>query len=266
VHECGVSEAGGQTQAVAMGGRCPLEHAVRVGDNVAGFCWSGLVHGHHSIKTRLKRSDLSGLVCQVVKSAAYAGVMPAKQSRAKFSYPVFLNLEGVVVLVVGGGRIGARKAEGLVAGGASVRLVATEVSDHVDRSIMAEVREKPFDDDDLDGVRLVVTATGDFDVDQQISAAARAREIWTNAADQPVDCEWILPAIARSGRVTGAISTDGASPALAGYLRDRLAEILDDRVAEIADILAAERRAVQASGESTEDIDWKPRLRELFAE
>ena len=66
--------------------------------------------------------------------------------------------------------------------------------------------------------------------------------------------------------MTGAISTDGASPALAGYLRDRLAEILDDRVGEIADILATERTAVQQAGGSTEDIDWKPRLRELFSD
>lgn len=192
--------------------------------------------------------------------------MPSSVSRARFSYPVFLDLNDVAVLVVGGGRIGARKAEGLIAAGAQVRLVATEVSEHVDRSIMAEVREKPFEESDLDGMRLVVTATGDLEVDQAISTAARGREIWTNAADQPVDCEWILPAITRAGRVTGAISTDGASPALAGYLRDRLAEILDDRVAEIADILAAERRAVQESGGSTEDIDWKPRLRELFGD
>lgn len=192
--------------------------------------------------------------------------MPAESSHARFSYPIFLDLDGVLVLVVGGGRIGARKAEGLIAAGASVRLVAAVVSDFVDRSTMVEVREKPFDASDLDGVRLVVTATGDHDVDQEISAAARARSIWTNAADQPVDCEWILPAITRAGRVTGAISTDGASPALAGYLRDRLAEILDDRVAEIADILASERKAVQAAGGSTEDIDWKPRLRELFGD
>lgn len=192
--------------------------------------------------------------------------MPPIDSRARFSYPVFLDLDDVLVLVVGGGRIGARKAEGLVAAGARVRLVAAEVSEFVDAAAMDEVREKPFDEGDLDDVRLVVTATGDFDVDQTISAAARQRQIWTNAADQPVDCEWILPAITRTGRVTGAISTDGASPALAGYLRDRLAEILDERVGEIADILAAERKAVQARGESTEDIDWKPRLRELFGD
>ncbi|MEL6890928.1 MAG: bifunctional precorrin-2 dehydrogenase/sirohydrochlorin ferrochelatase [Actinomycetota bacterium] len=184
--------------------------------------------------------------------------------RPRFSYPIVLDLEGVVVLVVGAGRIGARKAEGLAAGGARVRLVATDVSEHVDRAAIDEVRVKLFDDADLDGVRLVVTATGDVDVDHRVSTAARERGIWVNAADQPVDCDWILPAITRSGRVTGAISTDGASPALAGHLRDRVAEILDERVAEAAEVLAAERHEVQREGGSTDDLDWTPRLAELL--
>jgi siroheme synthase-like protein len=190
--------------------------------------------------------------------------MERPSSRPRFSYPVFLDLDDVLVLVVGGGRIGARKAEGLVAAGARVRLVAAEVSTHVERTSLAEVRERGFEECDLDDVRLVVTATGDYATDQLISAAARRRGIWTNAADQPVDCEFILPAIARAGRVTGAISTDGASPALARLLRDRLAELLDGRVARAADVLAGERRAIQESGGSTEDVDWRPRLRELL--
>jgi siroheme synthase-like protein len=84
--------------------------------------------------------------------------------------------------------------------------------------------------------------------------------VWVNAADQPVDCDFILPAIARAGRVTGAISTDGASPALAGWLRDRLAELLTESVARLADELATERAAVHAGGGSTEDIDWVARI------
>ena len=188
---------------------------------------------------------------------------------SRFSYPVFLDLHGVPVLVVGGGRIGWRKAEGLLAAGARVRLVAAEVSAHVDRDALVaaggEVVDEAFADRHLDGVRLVITATGDVDTDRAISAAARARGIWVNAADQPVDCEFILPAITRSGRVTGAISTDGASPALAGHLRDRLSRILTEDVGRIAEILAEERAAVKADGRSTEDIDWRPRLDELFA-
>ena len=189
-----------------------------------------------------------------------------RSGRARFSYPVFLDLDGVRVLVVGGGRIGARKAEGLAAAGAHVRLVACEVSEHVDRSVVDEVVEAPFEIAHLVGVRLVITATGDVATDQAIADAARSAGVWTNAADQPVDCEFILPAIVRSGRVTGAISTDGASPALAKHLRDRLGELLDERIAQVADVLAAERAAIRAAGGSTEDVDWAPRLAELLAD
>ena len=183
-----------------------------------------------------------------------------------FAYPVFLDLHDLPVLVVGGGRIGARKAEGLVAAGARVRLVAIDVSEHVDATTIDDLRASAFQPDDLDGVRLVITATGDEAVDAAISAAARARGIWTNAADQPIDCEFILPAIARRGRVTVAVSTDGASPALARELRNVIDEFLTDDIGALAETLAAERAAVQAGGASTEDIDWTERVRRGISE
>jgi siroheme synthase-like protein len=172
-----------------------------------------------------------------------------------------LDLHDVPVLVVGGGRIGARKIEGLRAAGAVVRLVATAVSEHVDRSEVADLRERAFTNSDLDGMRLVVTATGDAAVDAAVSTATRERGIWVNAADQPIDCGFILPAIARAGRVTVAVSTDGASPALARELRNVIADMLTDGVAALAETLAAERAAIQARGESTEAIDWTDRIR-----
>lgn len=184
----------------------------------------------------------------------------------RFAYPVNLDLHDVPVLVVGAGRIGARKAEGLVAAGARVRLVASEVSAHIDGIDVTEIRIRPFDSVDLDGVRLVVTATGHPDVDAEVSRMARARGLWTNAADQPVDCGFILPAIARVGRVTVAVSTDGASPALASELRTVLAEWLTDDLATLAEQLSDERSAVKARGESTEDIDWTERVRAGIAE
>jgi siroheme synthase-like protein len=183
-----------------------------------------------------------------------------------FAYPVFLDLHDVPVLVVGGGRIGARKAEGLAAAGARVRLVATNVSRHVDVSTIDDLRPRSFRPDDLDGIRLVVTATGDERVDASVSAQARARGIWTNAADQPVDCEFILPAIARRGRVSVAVSTDGASPALARELRNVIDEFLTDGIGALAETLAAERSAVQAGGASTEDVDWTERVRRGISE
>lgn len=192
--------------------------------------------------------------------------VPEPLPKPTFAYPVVLDVHDVVVLVVGGGRIGARKAEGLAAAGARVRLVATVVSEHVHRLDLADVSEHPFDERDLDDVRLVVTATGDAATDAAIAAAARARGIWTNAADQPVDCGFILPAIARTGRVSVAVSTDGASPALARGLRDIIAELLTPELGSIAEQLARERAAVQADGRSTEDIDWTKRIRDAITE
>lgn len=184
----------------------------------------------------------------------------------RFTYPVTLDLHGIDVLVVGGGRIAARKIAGLAAAGARVRLVAIEVSEHVDREAVVDVRERRFESSDLDDIRLVVTATGVPAIDADVASVARSLGIWVNAADQPDDCDFILPAIARRGRVTVAVSTDGASPALARELRDRIDALLPDRLADLADELAAERAAIHAAGGSTEDVDWSERIRRALDE
>lgn len=178
----------------------------------------------------------------------------------QFAYPVALDLHGVPVLVVGAGPVGARKVEGLAAAGAAVRVVASEVGVALDRSNVLEVRERPYEPDDLDGMRLVVSATGVPEVDAAVAADASERGIWVNAADQPDDCGYILPAIARAGRLTISVSTDGASPALAGYLRDRCRELLTDQVVELAERLAAERAEIRAAGGTTEGRDWRARI------
>ena len=105
-------------------------------------------------------------------------------------------------------------------------------------------------------MRLVITATGDADVDAVVAAAATAAGIWVNAADQPADCSFILPAIARNGPLAVAVSTGGASPALARRLRDHAQALLTDDVVALAARLQDERARIRASGGSTEDVDW----------
>ena len=179
---------------------------------------------------------------------------------ARFAYPVALDLHGVAVLVVGAGPVAARKVAGLAAAGAVVRVVAPDVS----AAMAAEVERRPrrqrstgarSEPSDLDGVRLVVTATG-TDADHDVAAAATAAGIWVNAADRPDDCSFILPAVARNGSVSIAVSTDGTSPALAQRLRDEAARLLTDDVAALADRLADQRAAIKAARR----IDRGPRL------
>ena len=180
----------------------------------------------------------------------------------RFGYPVALDLHDVTVLVVGAGRIAARKVEGLSQAGANVHVVAPDVGPAIESAVLdghvAKLRMRPFEPQDLDGVRLVITAKGIPEVDAAVAAQATAAGIWVNAADRPDDCTFILPAIARKGPLTIAVTTDGSSPALAGQLRDRAAALLDDDVVELAGRLRAERAAIQAAGGSTEDHDWRP--------
>jgi siroheme synthase-like protein len=142
--------------------------------------------------------------------------------------------------------------------------VAPDVGDELRAQPVAEVIERPFQADDVIGRRLVLTATDLPAVERAVAAAARRHNVWVNAADRPDECDFILPAIARAGRVSAAVSTDGASPALAIWLRDRIAAMLDDRVAEAADELARRRAEIKAAGGSTEDIDWSPQIHEIL--
>ncbi len=126
-----------------------------------------------------------------------------------------------------------RKVAGLHAAGAEVRVVApTCVAGDADaprRRPGAASSPAPLRRGDLDGARLVVTATGVADVDDAVAADATARGIWVNAADRPSACSFILPAVARNGPLTVAVGTDGASPALARRLRDVAGAMLDRR-------------------------------------
>jgi precorrin-2 dehydrogenase len=178
---------------------------------------------------------------------------------ARFAYPVALDLTGVAVLVVGAGPVAARKVAGLAGAGALVRVVAPDVSaamaGEVDAGNVDVLTRRRFSPGDLDGVRLVVTATG-TDADHEVATAATAAGLWVNAADRPDDCSFILPAIARNGSLSIAVSTDGTSPALAQRLRDEAAGLLTDQVVALADRLARLRAALKGQGQSTEDHDW----------
>jgi precorrin-2 dehydrogenase/sirohydrochlorin ferrochelatase len=184
-----------------------------------------------------------------------------------FGYPVYLDVHDVVVLVVGAGRVGARKAAALADAGAVVRVVAPDVDPELGAAAVGSIARRAYEPSDLEGVRLVITATGIADVDSTVAADATARGIWVNAADRPVDCTFILPAVARRGDISVAVSTDGTSPAIASWLRDRIGdEILTDDVLAVAEKIATRRREVQTAGGSTEDVDWRAEIDRLLAD
>lgn len=136
-------------------------------------------------------------------------------------FPLFLDLHGKDVLVVGGGAVAWRKVQALLKAGAKVRVVAP--------SLCAEIAASPIDHVSdvfapkwLEGVWLAIAATDDELVNEQVAEAANARHIWVNVVDQRQLCSAIVPAVVDRKPITIAISSNGQAPVLARRIRERL--------------------------------------------
>jgi siroheme synthase-like protein len=155
-----------------------------------------------------------------------------------------LDLESRDVLVAGAGSVAYEKLEGLLASGARVTVVALEVSEPVERLVrerrIALVRGR-YRSAALDGRYLVVAATSTREVNEQVHADAEARTMLCNVVDVPALCSFILPAVHRQGPIAVAVSTGGASPALAQRLRDDIARLVGREHAELAERLRSLR-------------------------
>jgi siroheme synthase-like protein len=172
-------------------------------------------------------------------------------------YPVGLVVAGRPVLVVGGGRVAARKVADLVACGADVTVVAPEIVPELAERDGLVVERRTYRPGEAAAYRLVVTATGHPPVDQQVFDDAESAGVWVNSADDPARCTFTLPAVVRRGPVVVTAATGGHSPALATWLRRQLAGQVGPEVAALAALLDEARTRVRASGRSTEDLDWQ---------
>ena len=152
-------------------------------------------------------------------------------------YIACLRLAGRRCVVVGGGEVGLEKVEGLLACDADVTLVAPEAHPELvqlalEGSIRWEQRE--YRSDDLKGALLAIAATGDTDVNIRVSEDAEARAMLVNVVDVPPLCNFILPAIERIGPLAIAISTAGASPALAKRMKREIGALFGEPYAVLA--------------------------------
>lgn len=180
-------------------------------------------------------------------------------------FPVNLNLVGRPVLVVGGGRIALRKVQQLLAAGGDVTVIAPDVVDDLTELPVRVVRRR-YEPGDAARFRLVITATGDTAVDQQIYDECEEAGVWVNSADDPDRCAFTLPATLRRGSLMITVSTGGASPALASWMRSHLEMAITEEYADVVSRLALERARIHANGESTEDVDWQPIIATAMAE
>jgi siroheme synthase-like protein len=178
-------------------------------------------------------------------------------------YPVNLLVAGRRCVVVGAGRIAARKIEALLDAGAVVHVVAPELGDEVRPWLEAgrlTADARPFDPADLDGAWLATAATSEPAVNRAVFEAGEARRVWVNAADDPANCSVTLMSVVRRGDLVVTVGTGGRSPALAAWLRERLTRELGPEYGTLLEMLAEAREAMRAAGRSSEDADWRRAL------
>jgi precorrin-2 dehydrogenase/sirohydrochlorin ferrochelatase len=151
-------------------------------------------------------------------------------------YPIFLELEGRRVVLIGAGPVALRKAQILLEGGARVVVVA----EHVDPALellceenkKAELVKAPYSKEYLTGATLAIAATNNRQLNKQIYHDCQNLDVLCNVADDPELCDFFTPAIVKRGDLQIAISTEGVCPAYAGHIKKKLEEMFTDAHAE----------------------------------
>ena len=161
-------------------------------------------------------------------------------------FPIFLKLEGRRCLVVGGGQVGTQKIAGLLDAGAQVTVVDPSPAVAVREFFGNRVTwlERKYFPGDLNGVFLVIAATSDAKVNQQIYDEAQRRNILANVVDVPPLCDFYYPAVVRRGSLVVAVSSQGESPHLAQRVRDEISQLLPEEVDQAVQRIGDERRRI----------------------
>jgi precorrin-2 dehydrogenase/sirohydrochlorin ferrochelatase len=164
-------------------------------------------------------------------------------------YPVFLDLENVPCLVVGGGQVGERKVKTLQSCAAKVFLISRKLTPYLEEEVRRgriELLAPVYQTEHLPGKFLVIGATDDPNLNQIIGREARDRGMLCNIVDKPQECNFILPSLVSRGDLTVAVSTSGKSPALAKKIRQDLERVFPEIYGPYLELLGQIRTEILA--------------------
>jgi precorrin-2 dehydrogenase/sirohydrochlorin ferrochelatase len=171
-------------------------------------------------------------------------------------YPIFLDLKGKEILVVGGGQVAERKIKALLDCGAEIKIVSSKITDSLNKVVEdygLRYFKEEFRENYLEGVFLVIAATDDRDLNHKISKIAKKKGLLINAVDQPPDCNFIVPSIVKKGDLQIAISTSGKSPALAQKLRKQIDKQFGNEYKYFLVLMGCLRKEILAKGLSQKE-------------
>jgi precorrin-2 dehydrogenase/sirohydrochlorin ferrochelatase len=179
-------------------------------------------------------------------------------------YPIFLELGGRRVVLVGGGAVAVRKAEALLSAGARLVVVAHRPSDAMTALCTphgAELIRARYSKQYITGAVLVIAATNDREVNEQVYRDCQELEILCNVVDDPPLCDFFVPAVVKRGDLQIAIGTEGYAPAYAGHLRKKLETVFTEEHGRF--LAELERARQEIIGEVPAAADRKALLGEL---
>lgn len=183
-------------------------------------------------------------------------------------YPIFLNLTGRRILVIGGGNVAEGKVQGLLNAEAdNITVISPDLTSalqqqHADGRFTWKQAE--YADGDVEGFDLCFVATDDGAVNAAVAGESRRRRILVNAADDPPFCDFILPSVVRRGKIVLAASTSGTSPAMARRLREDLTEFLTPDYEALADLLAEVRLSLRERDTRVDPETWSRAIDETL--
>jgi siroheme synthase-like protein len=169
-------------------------------------------------------------------------------------FPIFVDLEDRPCVVIGGGEVAARKVRSLLDAGARVTVIAPETCPEM-RELLDQVRleSRTYRRGDLAGSALAFAATDDAATNASVYEEAMELGILVNVVDDPQHCSFLVPSKVERGPILIAISTQGASPALARHLRERLEVAVPPAYGQLAELLGRLRAEVKAAYATPEE-------------
>ena len=184
-----------------------------------------------------------------------------KQSSAY--YPISLNLTGRRCVVVGGGTVALRKVKGLLQHGATVEVISPALCPELEKLVTAKaisLLRRDFEAADLKDAFMTVAATAESSTNKKVADEARRQWILVNVVDSPELSDFIVPSCLQRGRLSIAVSTGGASPALARKLRTRLEQDFREEYASLTDLVGEVRSELRKKAVIVSGDDWQKAL------
>lgn len=180
-------------------------------------------------------------------------------------YPIFLDLQGRSAVVIGGGEVAWRKVEGLLEAGATVTIISPDLHPELETlkqqgSIHHDQRK--YQPGDLTGFLLAFVATNDSELNRIVAEEGKRLGVLVNAVDDPINCDFVMPAIVRRGNLTLAVSTGGGSPAAARKVREDLEAFLTEDYALMLDLATEVRQELRERDVMIDAETWNRALDE----